>query len=342
MNESTIYRRHEQRRAKTYALRHDPRSAVARVASGLPLLNLIFPPYQPAKASNDEPPIKLHEIHGKTVNLNPSAPNDSSSKQSSNEVSRIIVASALGGGIAHYLSNSRSLTQSALSGEGMSSFHGITQLHDGQGALAFGRHIDVVKAITCEPVKRRGIVTMASGAAVISLLFGTRAMVANAVGANSSDPLSTTFIVSSATSGAVIGTIYAPLKAIQSHTIWMRQALHSGHHLSLQEAASSFLHTRGIAALVRSMPTVVGQHILGSTLYFSSYELLKTKISPTDEPVSFVAIGLSGAIAGAMYRGMTSGGKLTSILRAMPKSAVLFLGYETVLTFMVANDCKHS
>ena len=93
---------------------------------------------------------------------------------------------------------------------------------------------------------------------------------------------------------------------------------------------------------MRGMPTVVGQHILGSTLYFSSYELLKTNISPTDEPISFVAIGLSGAIAGAMYRGMTSGGKLTFILRAMPKSAVLFLGYETVLTFMVANDCKHS
>lgn len=341
MNESTIYGRHEQRRAKTYALRDDPRPALARVASGLPLLNLVFLPYQPVKPSNDEPSISLDEIHGDTVYSNPLAPIDSSD-QPSNEISRIIVASAFGGGTAHYLSISRSLMRSALSGVKSSSLHGITPLHNDQGVLSFGRHLDVVKTMTCEPVKRRGIVTVASGAAAVSLLFGTRAMVANAVGADSSDPLSKKFIVSSATSGAVIGTIYAPLKAVQSHTIWMRQALHSGHQLSLKEAASFFHRTRGVTAIVRSLPTVVGQHILGSTLFFSSYELLKTNVSSTDGPVSFVAIGFSGGLAGAMYSGMTSGGKLSSIFRAIPRSAILFVGYETVLTLMAANDCKHS
>jgi hypothetical protein len=47
MNQSTIYRRHEARLAKTYALKDDPRPAIIRVMSGLPGLRMIIPPYEP-------------------------------------------------------------------------------------------------------------------------------------------------------------------------------------------------------------------------------------------------------------------------------------------------------
>jgi hypothetical protein len=47
MNQSTIYRRHEARLAKTYALKDDPRPAIIRVMSGLPGLRIIIPPYEP-------------------------------------------------------------------------------------------------------------------------------------------------------------------------------------------------------------------------------------------------------------------------------------------------------
>lgn len=45
MNQSTIYRRHEARLARSYALRDDPRPAFVRVLSGLPGFRMIIPPY---------------------------------------------------------------------------------------------------------------------------------------------------------------------------------------------------------------------------------------------------------------------------------------------------------
>eukprot|EP00529_Nitzschia_sp_RCC80_P022140 CAMPEP_0113451674 /NCGR_PEP_ID=MMETSP0014_2-20120614/6458_1 /TAXON_ID=2857 /ORGANISM="Nitzschia sp." /LENGTH=497 /DNA_ID=CAMNT_0000343033 /DNA_START=84 /DNA_END=1577 /DNA_ORIENTATION=+ /assembly_acc=CAM_ASM_000159 len=50
MNQSTIYRRHEARLAKTYALKDDPRPAFLRVMSGLPVLKMVVPPYDPNTA----------------------------------------------------------------------------------------------------------------------------------------------------------------------------------------------------------------------------------------------------------------------------------------------------
>lgn len=46
MTQSTIYKRHEARLARSYALRDDPRPAFLRVLSGLPVIRIIIPPYQ--------------------------------------------------------------------------------------------------------------------------------------------------------------------------------------------------------------------------------------------------------------------------------------------------------
>lgn len=54
MNQSTIYRRHEARLARSYALRDDPRPAFLRVMSGLPGFRMIVPPYQPTAATEEE------------------------------------------------------------------------------------------------------------------------------------------------------------------------------------------------------------------------------------------------------------------------------------------------
>jgi len=54
MNQSTIYRRHEARLARSYALRDDPRPAVLRVMAGLPGFRIIVPRYQPNKSKQEE------------------------------------------------------------------------------------------------------------------------------------------------------------------------------------------------------------------------------------------------------------------------------------------------
>eukprot|EP00533_Pseudo-nitzschia_delicatissima_P012450 CAMPEP_0197278328 /NCGR_PEP_ID=MMETSP1432-20130617/18490_1 /TAXON_ID=44447 /ORGANISM="Pseudo-nitzschia delicatissima, Strain UNC1205" /LENGTH=481 /DNA_ID=CAMNT_0042744683 /DNA_START=13 /DNA_END=1458 /DNA_ORIENTATION=+ len=46
LTRSTIYKRHEARLARSYALRDDPRPVIIRVLSGLPGLQAIFPPYR--------------------------------------------------------------------------------------------------------------------------------------------------------------------------------------------------------------------------------------------------------------------------------------------------------
>lgn len=46
LTKSTIYKRHEARLSRSYALRDDPRPSVIRVLSGLPGFRIIFPPYR--------------------------------------------------------------------------------------------------------------------------------------------------------------------------------------------------------------------------------------------------------------------------------------------------------
>mmetsp|Transcript_4518 Transcript_4518/g.9726 ORF Transcript_4518/g.9726 Transcript_4518/m.9726 type:complete len:486 (+) Transcript_4518:66-1523(+) len=52
MTKSTIYRRHEARLARSYALRDDPRPVLLRVLSGLPGFRVIIPPWQ-SKSEQD-------------------------------------------------------------------------------------------------------------------------------------------------------------------------------------------------------------------------------------------------------------------------------------------------
>jgi hypothetical protein len=53
LTKSTIYRRHEARLAKSYALQEDPRPALLRVLSGLPGFSMLILPYDPASMNNN-------------------------------------------------------------------------------------------------------------------------------------------------------------------------------------------------------------------------------------------------------------------------------------------------
>ena len=68
MNQSTIYRRHEARLARSYALRDDPRPAFIRVLSGLPGFRIIVPPYQKATTKEIAKPNLRKPKQGQGIN----------------------------------------------------------------------------------------------------------------------------------------------------------------------------------------------------------------------------------------------------------------------------------
>jgi len=72
MRQSTIYRRHQARLARSYALRDDPRPAFIRVLSGLPGFRMIVPPYQ-SKSKTDSGQLGEQKEKQKT-NVTNSAP----------------------------------------------------------------------------------------------------------------------------------------------------------------------------------------------------------------------------------------------------------------------------
>mmetsp|Transcript_24163 Transcript_24163/g.66945 ORF Transcript_24163/g.66945 Transcript_24163/m.66945 type:complete len:426 (-) Transcript_24163:644-1921(-) len=67
MNQSTIYRRHEARLARSYALRDDPRPAFIRVLSGLPGFRMVIPPYKEERKDETETPNQQKQGHENVV-----------------------------------------------------------------------------------------------------------------------------------------------------------------------------------------------------------------------------------------------------------------------------------
>ena len=335
MNRSTIYHRHRQRRAKTYASIDDTRPGLIRVASLLPLLNLVFPPYQPTKQPTNEAPTLAPSLDMDTVYTAHSSSEYSEIHSPPHIFARIVFASALGGGAAQwFLGTSQRMMQSNMSGVASSPFQGTPTLHDrGILALTSSHHPETAKAFTKAHVSA-GLAPVATAAAAAALLFGTKTLIANLLGDNLSDPFSIGFVVSSAASGAVTGTMNGTVKAVQAHATLIGPY----HKLSFSEGTKSLFQSR--AFLGRAMLPVLVQHMVGATVYFSSYQALKSNLTVGEEPPSCLAICLSGAFAGALYRGLTSEGMLPVILKALPQNAILFLGYETALKLVIANDRK--
>jgi hypothetical protein len=116
----------------------------------------------------------------------------------------------------------------------------------------------------------------------------------------------------------------------------------------------------GLSKTLTGSRIVWGREIFGATLYFTSYETVKSMLHTPqgrDNKTSKIAIATAGAVAGILYEtvrmyGVTTTSlrslqpfavpqaqSLSSIaLRAAPAHALLFLGYETMLSLVAPVD----
>jgi hypothetical protein len=181
------------------------------------------------------------------------------------------------------------------------------------------------------PASKAQLVTGASAAA---LLFGVKVLTEQCLTNGRQEEDRHFFSLSALTSSAVagmavaLGSLFQPCEP---------QFLRNPASLPRITAISSHLMQQSM--LLR--------HILGATIYFSSYDLAKSFLSTSTTKESAgransVTVGLSGALAGAIYQGAlvcntssmiapTANRRLVpSMLRAAPAHALLFVGYEWV------------
>lgn len=349
MNQSTIYRRHEARRQRTELLKDDPRPAVVRVLSGLPGFSMIIPPYQPAATSPvadkglAEAPLKFTE-----ATIMTSLPSSHKTEIATPfSVPQVMLVAGASGAAAEYVV--QGMARTALPANWISIFSTgalskptFTAHHD---ILAMQQHevFPNIKAATYFgfPQQRFSAWRNASSLAVsTALLFGSKAFMTNKLGDTSS-------LASSAFAGAVLATVNIPRQAVHSYLAVLRQSKNVAAPASFTSAAASLVRNQGLGALTRGASVVYGREIAGATLYFGSYEAIKTAMASHEtQGASSASVALSGAVAGVLYRGvthtvdsvfqpgLTARGFLPTVLRAAPIHAVLFLGYETGLSML--------
>jgi hypothetical protein len=333
MSQSTIYQRNESRRAKTLALKDDPRPAAVRVLSGLPGFRIFIHPYQPA----------VKAVAGASVAAVPNALAFSqedvftAQHRSDNDANPDIMASSLtgitavgfaagAGGAFSELLSGRSAAKpfSPFSLGPTQTRAGITSApvlyQGGAASMAFlqGRHVASPPSMI--PSFRVSTSQIAARALSTSFLFGTKALVERSLGLPINDGISLASVVSSGVAGGALG----------------------------------------LSKTMTGSRVVWGREILGATMYFTSYESVKSMLRTpqgSDKKTSKIAIATAGAVAGILYEtvrvyGVTATSlrslqpfaasqaqSLASIaLRAAPAHALLFLGYETTLSLVAPVD----
>ena len=331
MSQSTIYQRNESRRAKTLALKDDPRPAAVRVLSGLPGFRIFIRPYQPV----------VKAMVGATVAAVPTAQVFSqedvfTAHRSDNDGNPDTLASSLAGiaavgfaaGVGGFFSeilSGRSIAKpfSPFSVGPTQTRTGITApvlSQGGAASMAFLQGLQVASHPTMIPSLQVSKSQIAARALSTSFLFGTKAFVERSLGLPINDGISLASVVSSGVAGGALGLS----KTItSSRVVWPRE-------------------------------------IVGATMYFTSYESVKSMLHTPqgrDKKTSNIAIATAGAVAGILYEtvkiyGVTAT-SLRSLqpyavpqaqslvpiaLRAAPAHALLFLGYETTLSLVAPVD----
>jgi hypothetical protein len=178
--------------------------------------------------------------------------------------------------------------------------------------------------------QRLARVALAAGST--SLLFGAKHVVAshNMTGDDDDDDDG---VVSSAAAGFALATLYTPLSNVKTHMAATYRVL------NVTEAALSLVRTQ---SLFSNAPRVYSREIAGAVVYFGTYERLKQALGGAqDNNASSTLFGVlvSGATAGVLYRSITFSweqqgmrGFAPAMVRAIPAHAILFLGYESILS----------
>jgi hypothetical protein len=200
-----------------------------------------------------------------------------------------------------------------------------------------------VSSFFARALRQRGLAcptAIASTAGLSALLFGSKTYMSEILAGDSSP------IFSSAYAGALIATVQTPLHSIKSQIALQRAS--GVLATSFTDTAASLVRTQGFGSLLQNAPSIFGREIVGATLYFGTYEAIKETMrsgSTTSEPSS-LTVSCAGATAGMLYKGFAhafdnllarpqaapmSRSIVSTVLRAAPANAVLFLGYEAAL-----------
>ena len=340
MTESTIYQRHEERAARSYAMRDDPRPALIRVLSGLPGFRVIIPPYQPSEScemltmtaepattsaskiggySEDTLFATKGECHETSASLRAFALSPSPlivAGQSS-------IAAGLAGGGAHFLFGGRNNPLPAASSP--FTFKKSKPLAD---IALFGENL-AFQLSRQKPIQRASSSSFSNRAwmhltSSTCLLFGIKSLAHEQL--QDSDQAG---LGSSAAAGIVVG-------------IW--QVL-----LRQQHEPERFWFRRGGSPLATPLPLasshLVRQAILSAILYFGTYDVMLSMLRPEASETShskidncsLSIIALSGASAGVvsssvpqLWMGVPTVRVVPVLLRAAPQHGLLWVGYESI------------
>jgi hypothetical protein len=355
LHKSTIYRRHEARLAKSYALKDDPRPALIRVLSGLPVFSKVILPYNNASmdSSNsntstsalDAPIIGTYSEETLFATRNMEAVTSSScgisstnSATSTVKVLQAVFAAGVASGVAETLFGAHHAAKTA------SPFSNTTTTHPNHsrvfatvhpttdGSLSLLMSTRSKRIIPAQPsmstaAAARSLLLMS--VASTSLLFGSQTFLQTQLNdKNESSIIST--ILSSGVAGALLGGVQgamwqAPKPQLTTHSLFQSSV-------------------RMPASIVQTMTHTS----ISAIVLFTTFEQVQQRIlvlqkqqdkNKSSSSSSWMATAGSGAIAGVASTLVTSQLSNTTtmvrlvptLLRSAPKYALLFSGYQQLL-----------
>lgn len=350
MNQSTIYRRHEERRGRTLRLRGDKRPAFLRVVSLLPGLDIIVPRYDPDQEVTGDQSFETNKAKMTmptnnfigdysedtvfTTKSNHAIWDDFASEKNvgtinpSQSALQAMFATSTTSLIANYLwgipMTQQQQQQRQSLGGGSNPFAGTRSHHSGNHRSS-GRSLLQLLIASSSSAASQGQQYPAAAATTIP-----------------SVP-SRTIPILIAASG--MGTMFG------TKTYLENMEAHESNHVFTSAVAGFFsglIHRAGIhhsTGSVQSDPALyrfLGQHMVGATMYFGIYHTICDDGYPTSRP-DMTRVAGAGALAGTTYTAVTSIAPnatwqssrrslslLRTLLRAVPTHALLCCSYETM------------
>jgi hypothetical protein len=347
--QSTIYRRHEARLARTYATREDPRPAVLRVLSGLPGFRLIVPPYD-RSSSDVVPPSSSSsskqqpsQVQGQVQQAQPrigeyseetvfATANTAKTGSAATTTTSTITttATSVDHAIQPALQAMLAVGVTAGAAEMFFGKPGPTEaLHNNNNP--FGK---TARTVHNSPTT---LVAQHQGDSLAVHLF--RSTTTQVVQPRQ-HVVSTRAMALAASSTSVLFGAKIFLDAQQQDTnTWLSSAAAGGIAGGMRVF---FFHppappTTPTTAILWTNKIVIpkhvhlGKHVVAATLYFSIYDCLKGDV--VGDNTSRLQIAAAGACAGSLHAGVLTAQQgmmrlFPAMLRAAPAHALIFSGYE--------------